>query len=169
MASATLILINPEMRSNKYWNIETNGPEAITDYGRIGSKGSIVKKQFLTTNQCERWATNKISSKLKKGYKEAITSELISQAFIMFISGLTSSYSKKEVIYRQDHFGKFATIEFVNGDSNNLIFRHYYSNGAIKSEQCWVGEKRNGHYIGWHSNGNKYWERVYKNNKLISQ
>lgn len=166
MVSASLVC--QDTRSNKFWNIETDGKKSTTSWGRIGTFGQSKTKKFYSEQQCERKAKEIIASKIKKGYVEAITEDLITQAFIEILSGIAKRKNSKEIYYRDDKFNKLATIEFVNG-SEHIIFRHYYDNGNKKSEHSWVNNKQNGVDLGWYENGSKRWERTFLNGKLVKE
>ena len=168
MTSASLVF--QDEVSNKFWNLETNGKTFTTNWGRIGTLGQSQIKKFYDAAVCERIAKNKIASKIKKGYVEAITEELITEAFIMILSGIADRRpNSNEIYYRRDKFNKLATIEFVDGDSSHIIFRHYYDNGNKKSEHEWLEGKQHGNDLGWYEDGKKHWERKFSSGKLISE
>jgi hypothetical protein len=83
---------------------------------------------------CKKAAKKIIASKIKKGYVEAITDELIAELFIMVLSGIANRRNANEIYYRDDKFNKLATIEFVDGSADHIILRHYYESGNIKSQ-----------------------------------
>ena len=164
MASAALVL--QDSKSNKFWNLETNGKQFITSWGRIGTAGQSITRYFYSKERCESEAKKLIASKIKKGYVDAITDELITETFIMILSGVIERKNDKEFYYRDDKFAKLATIEFIDG-SNHIILRHYYENGQIKSEHEWIDGKPDGVDRGWYETGKKKWERIFKDGKLI--
>ena len=166
MASASLVF--QDSRSNKFWNLETNGKKFTTSWGRIGTFGQYKIKAFYSAARCEQEANKKIASKIKKGYVQCISEELITEAFIMLLSGVAKRHSPNEIYYRDDKFNKLATIEFVDGASH-IIFRHYYEDGSKKSEHEWVDGKRHGNDLGWYDDGKKHWKRKFKAGKLISE
>jgi len=165
----TASLIYQDDRSNKFWNLETNSLSFTTSWGRIGTFGQSQTKTFYDQAKCEREATKLIISKIKKGYTQAITEELVTEYFIMILSGIAKRRNENEVYFRDDKFNKLATIEFVDGDSNHIIFRHYYENGNKKSEHEWLDGKCHGNDYGWYENGNKHWERKFVDGKLIHE
>lgn len=167
MASASLVF--QDAKSNKFWNLETNDKEFTTHWGRIGTVGQSKTKKYYSAQACEREAKKLIAKKVKKGYVEAITEELITQALIEILSGIATRKNEREIYYRDDKFNKLATIEFVDGDSTHIIFRHYYENGNQKSEHEWVDGKQNGRDIGWYENGNMRWEREFANGRMIKE
>ena len=167
MASASLVLQNN--KSNKFWNLETNGKSFITSWGRIGTAGQNKTKSFYNEHICELEAKKLIASKIKKGYVNAITEEIIRDTFIMILSGVAERKNEKEFYYRDDKFKKLATIEFVDGDSDHLILRHYYENGQCKSEHEWSNGKSHGNDYGWYENGKKKWYRQFSQGKLINE
>ncbi len=167
MASAALVF--QDQKSNKFWNLETDGKKFTTNWGRIGTIGQSKTKSFYSESACERSAQKLIASKIKKGYVEAITEELITEAFIMILSGIADKRNSREIYYRNDKFNKLATIEFVDGDSSHIIFRHYYDNGNQKSEHEWVNGKQHGIDLGWYEDGSKHWERKFVEGKLVKE
>jgi predicted DNA-binding WGR domain protein len=165
---ATASLIFQDEVSNKFWNLETSGKKFTTNWGRIGTFGQSLTKSFYSESECERQACKLIDSKVKKGYVEAISEELITQAFIEILSGIAKRRNgTSEIYYRDDKFNKMATIDFVDGDSSHIIFRHYYENGNKKSEHEWLNNKQDGNDFGWYEDGGKHWERKFTSGKLV--
>ena len=162
-------LIFQDEKSNKFWNLETNGKTFTTSWGRIGTFGQSQTKEFYDTQSCEKEAKKIIASKVKKGYVEAITEDLIRETFTMILSGIAQYKSPGEIYYRDDKFSKLATIEFVDGELDHIIFRQYYENGNKKSEHEWLSSKQNGKDLGWYEDGRKHWERVFSAGKLIEE
>lgn len=162
-------LVFQDERSNKFWNIETNGKSFTTSWGRIGTFGQSQIKHYYNETRCEHEAQKLLASKIKKGYVAAITEELITEAFIMILSGIADRKNEREIYYRNDKFNKLATIEFVEGSSSHIIFRNYYENGTIKSEHEWMDGKQHGNDKGWYENGSKHWERTFSSGKLINE
>lgn len=167
MVSASLVCQNK--KSNKFWNLETDGKSFTTSWGRIGTAGQSTTKSYWSESQCEREAKKIIASKIKKGYVPAITEDLIRQTFIMILSGIAERKNDKEFYYRDDKFAKLATIEFVRGSSTHIVLRHYYENGKIKSEHEWVDGKSDGRDRGWYENGKLKWDRVFNAGKLVKE
>jgi predicted DNA-binding WGR domain protein len=167
MASASLIF--QDERSNKFWNLETNDKSFTTTWGRIGTYGQVLIKNFSTAAECEREATKLIASKIKKGYTQSISEELIMEAFIMILSGIAERRNDREIYYRKDKFNKCATIEFVSGGAEHIMLRHYYENGQIKSEHEWRDGKQDGVDLGWYEDGRKHWERQFSAGRLVSE
>lgn len=167
MASASLIF--QDEKSNKFWNLETHGKGFTTNWGRIGTFGQSLTKNFYSEQSCEREAEKIIASKIKKGYVEAITEAFITETFITILSGIAKHRNEREVYYRDDKFNKLATIEFVDGSSSHIIFRHYYENGKKKSEHEWLDGKQDGNDFGWYEDGSKHWERKFAAGKMIQE
>jgi len=166
MASASLVF--QDARSNKFWNLETNGKEFTTHWGRIGTIGQSNTKKYYSEDQCEREAKKLIASKVKKGYVQAINDELITEAFIKILSGIAEYKNENEVYYRDDKFERLATMEFLDG-SDHIIFRHYYENGVKKSEHEWVEGRQHGRDMGWYEDGSPRWERKFDSGRMISE
>lgn len=164
MASASLVF--QDEKSNKFWNLETNGKTFITNWGRIGTFGQSLTKSFCSSVRCEIEAKKLIDAKVKKGYVEAITEEMITKAFIEILSGIADRKNEREIYYRNDKFNKLATVEFVEGSATHIIIRHYYENGKMKSEHEWNDGKQDGNDLGWYEDGRKHWERKFLSGKL---
>ena len=160
-------LVCQDAKSNKFWNIETNDKTYTTSWGRIGTVGQSKKKNFYNKKTCEKEANKLIASKVKKGYDKAVTEELIIETFMMILSGIAEYRNPKELYYRSDKFSKLATIEFVDGSSDNIILRYYYESGKKKSEHEWVNGKQHGNDLGWNEKGKMRWERKFAAGKLI--
>jgi predicted DNA-binding WGR domain protein len=163
-------LVFQDKKSNKFWNLEAKGKNFTTSWGRIGTVGQSKTKSFYNEARCKREAKKLITSKIKKGYVQAITEELILELFMMVLSGIAKrrKENKNEIYYRDDKFNKLATIEFVDG-SEHIILRHYYENGKKKSEHEWVNGKQHGNDFGWYQTGKKHWERKFVNGKLTHE
>lgn len=167
MIAASLVF--QDKVSNKFWSLETNKKSFTTTWGRIGTVGCTNTKTFINEYKCEQAAKKLIASKIKKGYVQAITKELILELFITILSGIAEKKNDKEFYYRDDKFGKLATIEFVNMSSDHIILRHYYENGNIKSEHEWLNGKQDGIDRGWKTDGQKRWERRFVQGKIIEE
>lgn len=167
MTSASLVF--QDDKSNKFWNVETNGKNLTTSWGRIGTVGQSGSKVYYDETVCDRQAKKLIASKIKKGYVQAITEGLITEMFIMILSGIAERKNEVEFYYRDDKFNKLATIEFVDGSSSHIVLRHYYESGNKKSKHEWKEGKQDGRDLGWYEEGSKRWERVFSGGKLISE
>lgn len=65
-----------EGKSNKFWEIETQGGLALVSrFGRIGARGQEKKTSFPSNWEAERARKSQIEAKLKKGYSYAKTAE----------------------------------------------------------------------------------------------
>ena len=155
--------------SNKFWEIEINGNSFQTHWGRIGTAGQSTVKTYYDSYSCQHEAQKLIASKRKKGYVDAITPELLQEAFIRMFSGIAEYKSPGEFYYSDDKFHKMATIQFLDGGSDHLVLRHYYDNGRKKSETEWVDGKKNGFDIGWYWDGSIEWKREYKDGKIVGR
>jgi len=165
----TASLVYQDDRSNKFWNLETNGKDFTTSWGRIGTAGQSNTKSFYSEDECKYQANKLIASKVKKGYVPAISEEIIKDTFMCMLSGIAEYKSPGEVYYRNDKFTKLATLEFVNGSLKHIVLRHYYENGNKKSEHEWRSGIQDGRDLGWYENGKKHWERKFSSGKLVSE
>jgi predicted DNA-binding WGR domain protein len=59
-----------DSKSSKYWNIELQGKEVVTSYGRIGSSGQQTSKSFGSAALAQKEYDKLIEQKTKKGYVE---------------------------------------------------------------------------------------------------
>lgn len=57
-------------KSSKFWEIELDGVSHTVRYGRIGSEGWTLTKEFDSTKEARESAEKLIESKVKKGYEE---------------------------------------------------------------------------------------------------
>lgn len=56
--------------SNKFWNVEVNKSDYKTSWGRIGTNGQSLNKEFPTNESAKKAAIKKINEKTRKGYKQ---------------------------------------------------------------------------------------------------
>ncbi len=59
-----------EGSSSKFWEIHREGQEVVIQFGRIGTRGQIVRKPFPTTAAAEQHLQQLIGQKTAKGYVE---------------------------------------------------------------------------------------------------
>lgn len=64
MASAALVF--QDAKSNKFWNLETNGKKFTTSWGRIGTIGQFKTKSFYNSTRCEMEAKKLLLLKSKR-------------------------------------------------------------------------------------------------------
>jgi predicted DNA-binding WGR domain protein len=60
---------NTEPGHNKYWSVGVHGTHLVTNYGKMGSKGSSTVKEFSSEANAKTAMQSLIASKLKGGYK----------------------------------------------------------------------------------------------------
>ena len=70
------IFINRENQSNKYWKYEVNGLSVHVSWGRIGGTSESQVKTFCSQGSMHAFISDKVSEKLRKGYREASENEL---------------------------------------------------------------------------------------------
>jgi predicted DNA-binding WGR domain protein len=58
-------------KSNKFWEIEINGSQVTTTWGRIGSTGQTKTKDYSTGDKAQAEYDKLVSEKTTKGYVEA--------------------------------------------------------------------------------------------------
>jgi predicted DNA-binding WGR domain protein len=68
--SAHRHFINQENGSNKFWTIDLKGKKYEVVFGKMGSKGTSILKEFDSKEDCITEAEKLIREKLNKGYKE---------------------------------------------------------------------------------------------------
>lgn len=56
--------------SYKFWSIEVSGNRVTTKFGRIGSKGRSMEKQFGDADEATKYVLRKIDEKNREGYEE---------------------------------------------------------------------------------------------------
>ncbi len=59
-----------DSKSNKFWEIDTEGADVITRWGRIGTNGQTKSKACASAEAARTDASKQIAAKLKKGYAE---------------------------------------------------------------------------------------------------
>jgi predicted DNA-binding WGR domain protein len=57
--------------SQKFWRASVRDKELSVSYGRIGSSGQTVLKQFESAERAHREMDKLVTEKLRKGYVEA--------------------------------------------------------------------------------------------------
>ena len=57
-------------RSAKFWEIEVKGDSHVVRYGRLGTAGRTVAKQFTLKEDAKAAAAKLVRDKIKKGYRE---------------------------------------------------------------------------------------------------
>ncbi len=57
-------------KSFKFWKIEVQGNDVVTQYGRIGSAGQETKKDFGSPEKAQKEHDKLVAEKLRKGYAE---------------------------------------------------------------------------------------------------
>ena len=70
------IFINRENQSNKYWKYQVNGLSVHVSWGRIGGSAESQVKTFPSQGSMHAFISDKVSEKLRKGYREASENEL---------------------------------------------------------------------------------------------
>lgn len=68
MAAHRFELIDPSVNARKFWEVEVNGPEMTTRWGRIGAAPSQKTKDFGSAEKADAAASKLIIEKVKKGY-----------------------------------------------------------------------------------------------------
>jgi len=63
-------LISLQGTSRKFWRAARRGTELQVTYGRIGSNGQVVLKQFDSLDRARREMDKLVEEKLRKGYSE---------------------------------------------------------------------------------------------------
>ena len=74
------IYINREDQHNKYWQYRLEGLSVHVSWGRIGGKSDSQVKTFSNPASLHAFIDDKVSEKLRKGYREASETELKKEA-----------------------------------------------------------------------------------------
>src|SRR5260370_40247926 len=74
------IYINREDQHNKYWQYRVEGLRVHVSWGRIGGKSDSQMKTFSSPGSLHAFIDDKVSEKLRKGYREASETELKKEA-----------------------------------------------------------------------------------------
>jgi predicted DNA-binding WGR domain protein len=56
--------------SYKFWDIKQEGMEVYTRFGRVGTSGSTIVKNFYSSYDAKDYVNRMINEKLNKGYEE---------------------------------------------------------------------------------------------------
>lgn len=62
--------VNQDNNSNKFWNITTENKTQILTFGKVGTKGRELLKEFSSEAECEAETAKLIAQKTKSGYVE---------------------------------------------------------------------------------------------------
>lgn len=54
----------------KFWNIKREGPRVWTHFGRMGTDGSKLVKDFIYESDAMEYVSRMVNEKLNKGYFE---------------------------------------------------------------------------------------------------
>nr|WP_314229604.1 WGR domain-containing protein [uncultured Kingella sp.] len=60
-----------DLKSDKFWRIETQGSQFVVNYGKYGTNGRYEIKEFDSPEACEKQAQKLAAAKQKKGYAPA--------------------------------------------------------------------------------------------------
>ncbi len=65
-------MINPNVNAKKYWNVAfaRNDDSAVFEWGRIGTSGQQIEKEYPTAAAAEKAIFKKINEKIGEGYKQ---------------------------------------------------------------------------------------------------
>jgi predicted DNA-binding WGR domain protein len=66
--SKTLINIDPSVNARKFWSVSVTDTLVTFTWGRIGTRGQTLTKNFATPGAARAAAFSKLQSKLDKGY-----------------------------------------------------------------------------------------------------
>jgi len=58
------------INSHKYWNVKVNGDAVKFEWGRIGTSGQSLDKNFPGSGAAMDAALKKINEKAREGYKQ---------------------------------------------------------------------------------------------------
>jgi predicted DNA-binding WGR domain protein len=70
MAKTKRSFVYSDEKSNKFWNIEIDGKSYTVNYGKVGTNGQTVLKDFDTEEACQKAVDKLVKEKTGKGYKE---------------------------------------------------------------------------------------------------
>lgn len=68
-------------KSDKFWQIETEGKSFTVTYGKTGSVGVTKIKEFANAEKCEQEAAKLLAEKIKKGYTESDVNKPKTESF----------------------------------------------------------------------------------------
>jgi Leucine-rich repeat (LRR) protein/predicted DNA-binding WGR domain protein len=92
-------------KSDKFWEIETNGNSFTVTYGKTGTAGSSQIKSFDSDEKCLKEAEKLVAEKKKKGYVDITNDSKAGQSSKTDYSKILSAKSKKEIhLALSEHF-----------------------------------------------------------------
>ena len=97
-----------------------------------------------------------------------ISQELITNAFILMLSGAADWFNDKEIIWTNID-KDIVTVEFPTLSPSEAIFRAYHKNGKKKIEMSFVNGLLHGPYLMWYKNGKLRSQTNHKEGKPDGQ
>jgi predicted DNA-binding WGR domain protein len=70
MAKQCFEFNNPSINANKFWNVNIQGDSVEFKWGRIGTAGQSIEKEFSSVVEARTAAFKKINEKTREGYKQ---------------------------------------------------------------------------------------------------
>jgi predicted DNA-binding WGR domain protein len=100
-------------KSNKFWDIETDGNEFTVTFGKIGTEGQSQTKSFADEDACNQAAEKLINEKTKKGYEEVFDDDDDSEEEV-FTEMISDGEKKYRTYY--DGVGVSEFAEYILND-----------------------------------------------------
>lgn len=125
-------LVYKSSYSNKFWKIAVAKNSFAVTYGRIGTAGTVRAKDFLSPEACKKEAHRLIQSKLKKGYRPAVTIQhqieesTMTATYFWQLLAVCKEYSEdpfKQKEWLVSHLSQRSATDIISFDS--FLNEHY--------------------------------------------
>lgn len=132
-----------DAKSQKFWEIETEGDAFTVRYGKIGTDGQVQTKTFASADKAAAEAEKMIKSKTKKGYVEvSVDAKSQAQAKAKTASaGSRNPDLEAKIIANPDDLGAWQVyFDWLQGEGDpwgergNLALAHDKAKGAAKTK-----------------------------------
>ncbi|PSL41837.1 putative DNA-binding WGR domain protein [Planomicrobium soli] len=143
-------LVYKSSYSNKFWKIAVAKTSYAVTYGRIGTVGTVRAKEFPSPEACKKEAHRLIQSKLKKGYRPAVTIQheieesTMTEPYFWQLVAFCKHYSEdpyKQKEWLVSHLSQRSVIDIISFDS--FLNEHYsksYSSNLWAAAYIAMGE-----------------------------
>ena len=147
-----------DAKSDKFWDIEFEGTTQTVVYGKTGTTGREVVKEFATAEECTKESEKLIAQKLKKGYTELAEGEVAPEKkeyleeHLEKLATYLSKYSEEKLILFQKtleqklislYTASIAELYIILGneyekEGDNYSFDGYVSDDGFIYFRCWL-------------------------------
>ena len=120
-------------KSNKFWSVSSSDKKMSIHYGKIGTAGQKLDKEFESAEEAVKDAEKAISKKLKEGYIEGNLTSLISPQLVTHLPDMAKSPKnpKLTIAFSTD------TQQMSNEELFAEVLAKHKGNKDIKQEIKW--------------------------------